>query len=470
MALKSFILRFLGQLITVAALILLSRHLGPREFGLYSVLYSIIVFFAVPLNVGLNHIIIREANTRRTETDLIFRAGYGLRLILALLSAIGAMIVMPLMKISGVSGIIIITVVLSLFFSLWQSSFRLVFEAPFEANQRMDLSSAVNLGGRFAILGLLIVGTLYGAGLAGIIVLQTIGEIIATGLFIVALWFAQYPFIPLFNKKEMLFQFKEALPLIIVDLLIIIQTRTDILLLKTLCDDTTVGLFTPPSRLVEALILIPTVLITVSLPVMSQLAKEDRQNFEVLFRRLLKLLLSIGIISAILITFLSNIIIQLMFGEQYTYSSAILSVLVWTTPLFFIVAGWSSVLVVIGKQRWQFVVMGTMAILNVILNILFIPKYSGVGAAWAKVITNASFLLIALIPLEIRREGYILINSTLMSLVIASGIVISALYFNLTTWWIGGLLSLLWVAIMYFSGWFNKNEIKGLLQSLSRKS
>jgi len=457
-----------GQLTAFGALVFLSRHLGPDGFGRYSVLYSLLAFFAAPLTLGLNYIVVREANIRESERNRIFGVGYGLRLILASAGALAALMIIPLIGLSGISWSILIPASFGLFFALWQPSFRFSWEAPFESDRRMDIAASVNLAGRIVLLGFLGLGIIFGAELAGMISLQAAGEIAAATLIIIALWRAGYPVRPRFYQRELMYQFKEAIPLIAVEALIILQTRSDILILNHLRGETAAGLFASPLRLVDALILFPTILVTAALPAMSRLAQKDREAYERLLSLLFKLLLAGGTLAAVLGSFLSREIVRLAFGAQYKASAEILMVLVWSAPFFFINAAWRATLVAVGQQHRQTAVIAALAAVNILANLLLIPALNGVGAAWAKVITFAALYLFALAPISVRREGLILIHSTLLPITIAIGITFILIRTEFACWWMGILLSVILGAAAHFSGWLGKTDIKYIFSAMSQ--
>jgi O-antigen/teichoic acid export membrane protein len=107
--------------------------------------------------------------------------------------------------------------------------------------------------------------------------------------------------------------------------------------------------------------------------------------------------LAIGI--ALPIMLLSNNIIKLLFGIQYQQAADVLRIYVWATVFVFLGVATGKYLVVENYTKISFLKSITGAIVNVILNIILIPKFKINGAAIATVISYfVSVFLIILIP------------------------------------------------------------------------
>ena len=98
-------------------------------------------------------------------------------------------------------------------------------------------------------------------------------------------------------------------------------------------------------------------------------------------------LLSYGVI--LLITFLAAPIIELLFGPEYAASAAILQVHIWA--LLFVSLGVARSKWLIAENLMVFSMVATVlgAVINVGLNVLLIPRYAGLGAAWATLLSYA---------------------------------------------------------------------------------
>jgi len=98
-------------------------------------------------------------------------------------------------------------------------------------------------------------------------------------------------------------------------------------------------------------------------------------------------MLIIGIPIGIGTTLLADSIILLIFGAEYTQSIIALQILIWGVIFAFIAVPFENLFYSANKQSIVTLEVVIGVILNVIMNILLIPKYSLVGASIATTIT-----------------------------------------------------------------------------------
>lgn len=82
-------------------------------------------------------------------------------------------------------------------------------------------------------------------------------------------------------------------------------------------------------------------------------------------------------------------IIALGFGPDYADAAPVLTALMMSVPFAGATALSWTALTVLGRERWLFISTGLAAAINVVLNLLWIPRYGMLGAATATVITEA---------------------------------------------------------------------------------
>lgn len=97
------------------------------------------------------------------------------------------------------------------------------------------------------------------------------------------------------------------------------------------------------------------------------------------------------------VTFLSHWIIRLLYGDVWVDSAQVLAIHIWINIFVFTRTGLDRWLVLYNKNRWSFVHHGLTFLLNVLLNLYFIPRWGALGAAWASLIAIA--LASGLLPL-----------------------------------------------------------------------
>ncbi len=105
--------------------------------------------------------------------------------------------------------------------------------------------------------------------------------------------------------------------------------------------------------------------------------------------RLLRLMNLIAVMVAVPVTALAPNIIQLFYGAEFLQSSSVLVIHIWAA--IFVFMGVATLPCFIAEGLTDLTLRRTLlgAVINVVLNLLLIPRYTVVGAAVATVISQA---------------------------------------------------------------------------------
>ncbi|MCF8232713.1 MAG: polysaccharide biosynthesis C-terminal domain-containing protein [Bacteroidales bacterium] len=168
--------------------------------------------------------------------------------------------------------------------------------------------------------------------------------------------------------------------------------RIDVILLERLSDLKEVGYYSIAVNIAEKLWQLP---LAMGIVVMSRSANEKvKGEMEESLGRLLRLSLFAGIIGAIVIYFLAPLLVPLLFGKDFGPGSIMLQTILPGIILFIIFRLLNSRLSGLGKPMIAIYSVIPALVVNIILNILWIPEYGGIGAAMA---TNVSYILATIV-------------------------------------------------------------------------
>ncbi|HET9399902.1 MAG TPA: polysaccharide biosynthesis C-terminal domain-containing protein, partial [Candidatus Acidoferrales bacterium] len=95
----------------------------------------------------------------------------------------------------------------------------------------------------------------------------------------------------------------------------------------------------------------------------------------------------------------SNFIIAVYYGPQFLSSAPLLRILVWSEMAVFFSAVVNTSLLASARERFVLVPTISGAVLNVALNLVWIPKYGPAGACWATLVSygiGSTLVLLAL--------------------------------------------------------------------------
>ncbi|MGV3604632.1 MAG: flippase [Dyadobacter fermentans] len=192
----------------------------------------------------------------------------------------------------------------------------------------------------------------------------------------------------IFKKKRARQLLSTGWPFIVSNLAVILYMRIDQLMIGNIAGETELGLFSSTTKITDMFVFIPMAISGSYLSVLVKIKKE--QSDEVFIRKICTFFgwmtrISIGV--AIVISLLSQQIIQLLYGPEYHPAYSILAIHIWAlVPMFLGVAS-GQYLIIENLQKYNVYKTLIGLTLNVLLNVILIPKMGAVGAAIATLIS-----------------------------------------------------------------------------------
>lgn len=183
---------------------------------------------------------------------------------------------------------------------------------------------------------------------------------------------------------------KESLPLIFSGFAILIFMKIDQVMLGQMIGNNEVGIYSAAVRISEIWYFIPGAIVSSVAPSIYAAKEKSESLYYQRIGHLLSLMTCISLAIALPMTFLSDKIIMVMFGSGYIEAGAILAVHIWTSLFVFMGLATSPWFIAEGLNHVSLGKTLFGAILNIILNLLLIPKYAGLGAAIATIISQAA--------------------------------------------------------------------------------
>ncbi|MEI7662392.1 MAG: flippase [Bacteroidota bacterium] len=162
--------------------------------------------------------------------------------------------------------------------------------------------------------------------------------------------------------------------------------RLDILMLKKLSTLEEVGFYSLAMQVAEQLWHVPMAIETIILS-RSANSNDDRQVHRTV-ASIFRVSLMIGLAAGIVIFLVAPPLIPLIFGKEFTHSARLIQVVL---PGILLLIGFrilNSRLTGMGKPQIAIYTFLPALVINFIANLFLIPRYGGIGAAWA---TNISY-------------------------------------------------------------------------------
>ena len=219
-----------------------------------------------------------------------------------------------------------------------------------------------------------------------------------------------------------------AAPLALATMLIALYFRIDMVVLARLKPAADVGQYGAAYRFLDALLLVPALVMSVLQPVIARSAVGDRSRLQRRYWRATQLMAVAGIGIAVLGVMTGPRALPALPGfEDYDGAGRALAVLSVAAALSFIGAVVQTTLIATHRQRQLLYVAGAALLVNIALNAALIPPYSYMGAAWATVITEVAVLVFSLwaayplhLGLPVRGLGRALAAGAILAAVLAA--------------------------------------------------
>jgi O-antigen/teichoic acid export membrane protein len=365
---------------------LVTRYLGVEGFGEYALVLAFLALLVPISDVGLTAIGVRELAAHRDEEERLVGNLLGLRLAVALTAAVLLVAVSPLFPYSDrvESGLRLAAIGL---FALVLSGLPLIV---FQSRERLELSALVDFATAATTLLFVVIATRADLGFNALILATVLAGFaaVAVGFGFASRLLRLRPRLDQARAKALL---AAALPVGVFLMFSVAQLRIDTVMLSLLKQVDDVGVYGAAYRFLEQALFFPGLFMAAVYPILAtQIANRD-PGLQLAIDKSLTFLLATAIPLAAGSFVLAPDIIRLLAGEDFADSIEPMRILAFAAVFAFTTALFSSLLVLLERQRQLLVLVVIAFVLNVALNLILIPPFSYVGAASASVATQAFF-------------------------------------------------------------------------------
>lgn len=185
-----------------------------------------------------------------------------------------------------------------------------------------------------------------------------------------------------------------AVPLGLGSLLAQVYYNFDVLLLGAVRPLTEVATYGAVHKIVLGLLMLAGTYGVVCMPAYAAAHAKSEATFRRILQRNVRLLSSFILPVVILGTLAAESVAVVIFGEAYRAGGGPLSILLWSVALSFVSSALIYALAAAGHGWYLTGASAAGAIVNVALNLVLVPRYGMLGAAWAAVAAELVVLLV----------------------------------------------------------------------------
>jgi len=373
-----------GILLGAGTSVLLLRHLGVEDFGRYGIVVALLGIVSAVTDAGLTAVGSRElAILPVAERPALLRNLVGLRITL---TTAGVLVATGFALVAGYPGVVVAgTAIAGVGVVLVNT----------QATMMMPLAIELRYGAITLIETLRHALTLVGVAvlvIAGASLLPFFGVQVAVGVVVLLLTpllvvgvAGMRPAIERATARELL---RESLPLAAALAMNIVYLRLLVILVSIQTDEVETGLFVTGFRIFEILLGIPTLILAVALPLLAVAGAEDRERLRYALQQMTEAAVTASLLLVLVTVVLAEPAILLLGGEQYRDAVPILQVLAFALLGIFLSQVWTLGLVSLRRQRDVAVANGIALVFVLVLGVVLVRAYSGIGGAAAAVATE----------------------------------------------------------------------------------
>ncbi len=368
--------------LTFVTTMLVTRYLGPTEYGKITYVYSYIQLFLPLCALGMNDIVVKELVDDREHNDEILGTMIGLRLLASVLSMLCSILLVSVLN-DGKTYIIIAS--LQSIGLLFQSFDGIMY---FYQSKLLSKKSGLVYASAYVITSILrIIGILLKQDYRFFALAMSLDFAVIAILLI-----------SVYRKDGNGFRFSWTMAgkllaksryYIFAGLLVVIYGKvTDTLLLGKMVNETSVGYYAAATMLCNAWPFVLTAIIDSMSPVIIDTHKSDPAAFRKKLKQLYAIIFYLSTLAAIGITLLSDLVIMIIYGPEYMEASVPMKIYAWSTAFSYVGVARTIWMQCEGKTRYETVISLIGALSSILLNYFLIKAYGLIGAAIAAVLTQ----------------------------------------------------------------------------------
>lgn len=399
---------------------LITNYLSPSGFGEYATVLTFTGFFTVLIDLGLFHVAIREISKAHDRAQEILSNILTIRLLSAVLATISVIVIgyaLPQYRPIG-PGILVGALAMFVYF------LTNILDVVFHVNLKMQYIAVAELVSKISTLLAVYIAITLDWGLVGIIGAILFGSLMAVvPRVVVARRFIQLKLA--FDKSICIWLLKLALPLGLVFILNNIYFKIDSQMLYLLSTTRDAGLYGIAYRLLETTLFISAFVVAAITPSLSRNIGSNRQVAQHLISRVFEILLAAGLLLFVSLSIFAKQIIIFISDPSYLDAARAIPMLAAVVALMYINGLFGQILIAADKRKILVTFSIILVLFNISLNLILIPRFGFIGAAWSTLISEFGILIFNLIvtskivPLKLNtRTILVILLATMLSALI----------------------------------------------------
>lgn len=385
-----FTSRVFTMVVSLIATLFIARRLGPTNFGELDYALAIVSLFGWIGGWGIDTILNRELIKQPENKNVLMGTALVLRLFFCSLATLLIIIFSVVYSVDSVSKTLILLLAFTNILSVPQ-----ILQYDFLARADSKYPSLITMTVTL-VTSLLKIGMIVnGYGLIYIVAVMLFEQVMYAGLYITIYRIkAQGNFFSWrFSSNIARLMIKTGSAIAFLSFFSILYSRIDQVMIRHFLDAEQLGLYSAGVRLVDLWGFIPTIILGGLYPAVLNARKISEIKYVNRLRKTLVLLLIPAVIASTFLFIFAPFLLKTIFGNAFVGGAEALQIYGLTLPVTFLSFFVMQVLYTDDHRKMLIVITAIPACINILLNLLLIPKYGIEGAAWSTLISY-SFIIV----------------------------------------------------------------------------
>ena len=373
-------------LVAIVGGIIVARYLGPENFGKLSFSLSLVGLLTVGASLGLETILVKEIVAGEHKLESILGTSLVLRITSSIFAvAATVLIAMSIPSLDDEEKLIAAVASLTAMFFAFE-----VIDYYFKAL----VQTRYMLYARLVQAPLSIVIKLALVIQQASVVLFAWAIVLDATLYTIVILFlfrrhANAPLLLHFRMKIAASVLSDGWPLVISAVAVSIYMKVDQLMIQSMLGMREVGIYAIAVRISELGYFFPMVVVSSLFPAMVRARQTSENDYLTKRISLYSFLVITAVALSVVLWLLAPFLVRMLFGYAYIAAADVLKIHAWAAVFVFIGIAGKAWAVSENLQVYAAINTVTGALLNVILNWVFIPRFGITGAAYATLLSYA---------------------------------------------------------------------------------
>jgi O-antigen/teichoic acid export membrane protein len=217
-----------------------------------------------------------------------------------------------------------------------------------------------------------------------------------------------------FDPKIGAYLLKNSWPLAFSAIMVSLYMKIDQLMVDSYLGAGELGVYSTVVQLSESWYFIPVAIVTSVFPAIMNARRDDPQRYQKRLQNMYDLMVWMSMAIAIVTTFAAPIAYRIIYEREFWGGAPVLSAHIWAGVFVFLGTASGQYLIAEGYTRISLLRTTVGAVINIVLNIVLIPKYGIMGAAIATIIAYSSATFSILFIPKINKQGIMMLKSLLL--------------------------------------------------------